>query len=393
MSVPFINGSIRRILVVRLSAMGDVLHTLPAVTALNRLFPRAFIGWAIEERWAELLCSREAARRGPRCLEKPLVDTLHIVNTRNWRRAPFSDETWKEILGAIREIRELEYDVAIDFQGAIRSAVLAQLSRAPEIVGFRSPREHVASMFYNRPVIAAGRHIVEQNLSLLAPLARGPHPAAAECASAVELPFDPINEQWADGELRQLDFCPGQFAILNPGAGWGAKCWPPERYGEVARALGELGLKSLVNVGPGEEPLAQAVEQASGGVAKAVPYTIGELIALTRRARLFIGGDTGPAHLAAALRVPVVAIFGPTDPARNGPYSPQAIVLRSPESRTSHARRVQPDEALLSISSGDVVNAARRLLDQAGVPHLRSRSGTSHDPAGFSQTAPELRRD
>ncbi|MFB3917876.1 MAG: glycosyltransferase family 9 protein [Terriglobales bacterium] len=386
-----ITASVRRILVVRLSAMGDVLHTMPAVAALNRLFPRAFIGWAIEERWAELLCSREAARRGPRSLEKPLVDTLHIVNTRNWRRAPFSDETWKEVLGAVREIRELQYDVAIDFQGAIRSAVLAQLSRAPELIGFRSPREHVASMFYNRQVIAEGRHIVEQNLSLLTALTRSPLPAASECAAAVELPFDPINEQWAEGELAQLDFCPGQFAILNPGAGWGAKCWPAERYGEVARALGEIGLKSLVNMGPGEEPLAHSVVQVSGGVAKAVPYTVGELIALTRRARLFIGGDTGPVHLAAALRVPVVAIFGPTDPARNGPYSPQTIVLRSPESRTSHARRVQPDEALLSISTADVINAARRLLDQSqsnGAPHLGDRYGSSS-----SQPAPERRHD
>jgi heptosyltransferase-1 len=155
------------------------------------------------------------------------------------------------------------------------------------------------------------------------------------------------------------------FAILSPGAGWGAKQWPAERYGLVARELASHGVRSLINYGPGEEELAAAVESASEGAARKISCSISELIALTRRARLFIGGDTGPMHLAAALEVPVVAIFGPTNPARNGPFGTRSIVLRSPSSLTSHARRSEPESGLLEITTGDVVGAARQLLQSA----------------------------
>jgi heptosyltransferase-1 len=354
-------ASVRRILVVRLGAMGDVLHALPAVAALNRLFPHAQIGWAVEERWADLL-STAAARTGPRSLEKPLVDFLHFVNTKAWRAALFSDETWKEALGAIRELRQASYDVAIDFQGAIKSAVLARLAQAPMCIGSRQPWEHAASLFYGREVIPEGRHVVEQNISLLKALAPGRRFDPWECADAVELPFCGAHENWAQEELRRNGLAGGSFAVLSPGAGWGAKCWPAERYGEVARGLEQLGMRSLVNHGPGEEPLAQRVVAEAGGAGCAAQYTIGELIAILRRARLFVGGDTGPTHLAAALRVPLVAVFGPTDPARNGPFSRRAVVLRSAESRTSHARRAQPEPGMLAITSGEVLAAARALL-------------------------------
>ena len=154
---------------------------------------------------------------------------------------------------------------------------------------------------------------------------------------------------------------------MNPGAGWGAKRWPAQRYGEVARALAKNGLTCLVNCGPGEENLFEEVNAASGGAVRPTKATITGLIALTRRARLFIGGDTGPIHLAAALQVPVVAIFGPTDPARNGPYGTRSIVLRNPASPTTHARNAQPDEGMLEISVDAVVNAARRLLGDGSI--------------------------
>ena len=152
------------------------------------------------------------------------------------------------------------------------------------------------------------------------------------------------------------------FAILNPGAGWGAKRWPAERYGEVAKVLAQDGLCSLINHGPGEEELAAAVEAASAGAARKISCSVSELIALTRRARLFIGGDTGPMHLAAALKIPVVAIFGPTNPARNGPFGTRSIVLRSASSMTDHARRREPEQGLLEITADEVVAAARKLL-------------------------------
>jgi heptosyltransferase-1 len=155
------------------------------------------------------------------------------------------------------------------------------------------------------------------------------------------------------------------LVILSPGAGWGAKQWPVERYGVVAKALAAEGVHSLVNYGPGEEELAAAVESASDGAARRISCSIAELIALTRRAKLLIGGDTGPTHLAAALKVPVVAIFGPTNPARNGPFNTRSIVLRSASSMTDHSRHREPERGLLQITPEEVVLAARELLRES----------------------------
>jgi heptosyltransferase-1 len=180
--------------------------------------------------------------------------------------------------------------------------------------------------------------------------------------SAIQLPHDEAAELECDRQInsRNLD----RFVLLNPGAGWGAKQWPAERYGYVARELAQDGLTAVVNFGPAERDLARAVEAASGGSAQAITGSLSQLIALTRRACLFIGGDTGPMHLAAALGVPVVGIFGPTNPARNGPFGTRCIVLRSPSSTTSHSHRAQADEGLLQIGAEDVVSAARQLLRQ-----------------------------
>jgi lipopolysaccharide heptosyltransferase I len=345
----------QRLLIVRLSAMGDVIHTLPAVTALRKAFPRATIGWIIEERWVELICSPRAWRTGPRSPQRPLVDNIHSVNTTNWRSSLLSRQTWQQIAAGLAEVRAAHYDVAIDFQGAVRSALLARSSRAQVVYGVAQPRENAASMWYTRQVIARGTHIIEQNLSLAEAVSRQPIRPPK-----IPFPSDPIIEKELGDRLDSHHI--GPFAILNPGAGWGAKQWPAERYGYVAKKLAEEGLKVLINAGPGEELMAMAAEAASDGGADAFACSLSELIALTRRARLFIGGDTGPLHLAAALGVPVVGIFGPTNPARNGPFGTASLVLRSPSSPTSHSRRAQPDEGLLEIGSDDVVAAARELL-------------------------------
>jgi heptosyltransferase-1 len=176
----------------------------------------------------------------------------------------------------------------------------------------------------------------------------------------VELPSDPDAEARITQNLARHGI--RDFALLNPGAGWGAKRWPAKRYGEVARKLASAGILPLVNYGPGEEDLFRAVLAASGGAARPTKGSITDLIALTRRARVFIGGDTGPMHLAAALGVPVVAIFGPTDPARNGPYGTRSIVLRSPASPTTHKRHARPEEGLLGIEPDAVAAAALKLL-------------------------------
>ena len=348
---------IARMLIVRLGAMGDVIHGLYAAAALREAFPEMLLGWLVEERWAELLCTLPTPRSGPRSAQRPQVDRVHTVNTRQWRRAPFSAATWERVAASLSDLRAAHYEIAIDLQGAVRSSLLARWSGARVIYGAAQPRENLATMFYTRQIIAGGEHIVQQNLSLAEAVARRPLKIPP-----VQLPRDPGADQECDQRLRAKGM--QEFVLLNPGAGWGAKQWPAERYGQVAKQLLQGGLKSLINIGPGEEDLAHAVEAASGGAAETFSGSLTQLIALTRRARLFIGGDTGPMHLAAALRVPVVAIFGPTDPARNGPFGTRTIVLRSPSSSTSYRHVFQSDSGLLEISSGQVVAAARQLLGE-----------------------------
>jgi heptosyltransferase-1 len=353
------------LLIVRLSAMGDIIHTLPAAAALRQAFPHVTLGWLVEERWAELLCTLRYPRSGRRSAQRPLADRVHSVNTAEWRHAAFSFNTWQQMAAGLSELRGIRYGAAIDFQGAIRSALLARWSGAPMVYGSAQPRENAASMFYTRKVLlnTNGTHVIEQALELAEAVIRtagflsNSLPTAA-MEAPVEFPVDPD----AEGRIAGLTADGNGFAILNPGAGWGAKRWPAERYGQVAKELAKDGLCSLVNYGPGEEELAVAVEAASEGTARKICCSVSELIALARRARLLIGGDTGPMHLAAALRIPVVAIFGPTNPSRNGPFGTRSAVLRSASSVTDHTRRREPEQGLLEITVAEVVGATRKLL-------------------------------
>ena len=356
--LPAAHPRIDRLLVVRLGAMGDIIHTLPAVASLRRALPHATLGWLVEERWVELLCTLRYPRSGKRSPQRPLIDHLHSVNTAEWRRNPFSLRTWQQIAVNLSQLRGVRYDAAIDFQGAVRSALLARWSGAPIVFGSTQPRENVASMFYTRQTLlpSNGTHVVEQALALAEAVVPGEMTDGD--AASVEFPVDPD----AENKLAALTGDARDLVIINPGAGWGAKRWPAERYGQVARELGRQGVSTLVNYGPGEEELAAAVEAASQGAARRISCSVSELIALLRRARLFVGGDTGPMHMAAALRVPVVAIFGPTNPARNGPFATRSAVLRSASSVTDHTRRRETEQGLLEISVADVVAATRKLL-------------------------------
>ena len=348
-----------RLLIVRLSAMGDVVHALPATSALRKAFPEAMIGWLVEERWAELLCAAGSLRQGARSAQRPLVDSVHTVRLKDWRRSLLSQQTAREIAKVWSEVRAAQYDVAVDLQGAIRSAVLGRWSGAEVLYGAAEPWEWPASSFYTRKVVTRGQHVVEQGHSLVEAVA-----GRALGIEAAELPRDMAAEEVVEARLKAMGM--KEFAVLNPGAGWGAKQWPAERYGEVARELAKAGLCSVVNYGPGEEALVDVVVRESGGAAQSLKSSISDLIALLRRAKLFIGGDTGPMHLAAALNVPVVALFGPTNPARNGPYGTLSIVLRDVASVTSHARRDEADPGLMKIRIGDVMRAAENLLKMQG---------------------------
>lgn len=335
--------------------MGDVIHTLPAAQALREAFPHAMIGWIIEERWVELLCAPRTPLRGPRSVQRPLVDWVHPVSLTGWRKSLFTIPTLQQIAKVWNDVRSAHYDVAVDLQGAIRSAVLARWSGALVVYGASEPRESPSSLWYTRRAVARGTHVVEQNFSVAEAVAQ----RKIELPR-VEFPHDVEAERRIDQRLAEQRI--GDFAILNPGAGWGAKRWPAERYGRVSRALADDGVRTILNYGPGEEDLAREAETASEGTATPMNCSITELIALTRRARIFIGGDTGPLHLASALQIPAVAIFGPTDPARNGPYGTRSIVLRNPASPTTHERQARPDQGLLEISVDAVADAARAQL-------------------------------
>ncbi len=350
-------AAVRQLLIVRLSSMGDVIHALPAAAALRASLPEAAIGWVIEERWAELLYARGYELDGPLSEQKPLVNRVHCIRTKQWRRSPLAPTTWADLRSSLGELHRARYDAAIDFQGSIRSALIARWSGASNIIGFATPRETPASWFYNTRVRTQSSHVIEQNIELAAEFT-----GAGGVPKAI-LPRDPSAEVWCDRYLEQIQT--KRLVLLNPGAGWGAKQWPVERYGTVSRELASDGYTLLINHGPDEEELAKAVVSSSNGAAQPVQCSLGGLIALTRRASLFLGGDTGPLHMAAALQVPVVAIFGPTDPARNGPFGTKSIVLRSPESITSHSRRAETEPGLLRITADQALDAARDLLGSA----------------------------
>jgi heptosyltransferase-1 len=279
---------------------------------------------------------------------------VHVVDTRRWRKSLLSRQTQREARQALREVRNQHYEIAADFQGALKSAAFARMSKAGVIFGFAHPREWPAQIFYQYPVETSGAHVIEQYHSL------------AEAVGGKPLTHRPTifpRDERAEASIEKKIYGVSEnLVIINPGAGWGSKQWPAARYGEVARVLSLSGLFPLINFGPNEHQLAYEVQTASGGSAQPISCSISELVALTRHARLFIGGDTGPLHLAAALTVPVVAIFGPTDPARNGPYGTKSIILRNSASKTSLSHTRAPDPGLLAISADEVVSAAQELL-------------------------------
>ena len=336
-----------RVLVMRLSAMGDILHALPAVTALREAHPEWRIGWAVEPHWKPLLATDGAIGRGS---QMPIVDRVHVVPARQWARSPLSAKTLREVRTMRRDLRDEKYDVCVDVQGAFRSGLIARWARTERLIGEDNPRERIARMFFTERVKTRGVHVIEQAIEVMNAVAGDSLPTRFPL-----LPVDP------DAECR-ADTIAKPFVLINPGAGWGAKRWPTDRYGIVAERLRDAGYKVVVNAGPGEESLANQIVLASNGAASVRQSSIAELIALTRRAALVIGGDTGPAHLASALDRTVVGIFGPTDPARNGPFGGRFRVLRHPESKRDHTRHSSPEAGLLTITPDDVMGAAAELL-------------------------------
>jgi heptosyltransferase-1 len=343
---------------VRVGAMGDVLHGMPAVAALRAALPGAIIDWAVEPRWSPLLYASDASAG---TAEMPLVNGVHLVPAKEWSKRPFSMKTLRSVLSLRNELRHGHYDIAIDLQGTIRSAVIAKLSGAGRIIGSASPRETPARWFYTEQVTLTTKHVVEHAAELVSRAFGSPLlPVVAP------LPVDAGAEQWCDAVMQKDS---RRTVFLAPTAGWGAKQWPAERFANVAMALSERGCRVLVNASPfGRDHVADAVIAASQGTATAIACTLPQLIALLRRVDLVIAGDSGPLHLAAALQKPVIALFGPTDPARNGPWATASRVLRNEASVTDHRRHAQVESGLSRIRVDEVVTAADELLNSATTP-------------------------
>jgi heptosyltransferase I len=359
--------------------MGDILHALPAVAALRRVHPSWDIGWVVEPRWRALLAAAAAVGSQPgacggtkpeeakgECRRKetidtmpaqhsamPLVNRLHFAPAQDWGRNPFSRNTIRGIRGLRRDLRSCAYDAVLDLQGAVRSAAIARMAKARRIIGESKPREWAARWLFTERVDTCGAHVIEQDVEVACAVAGGPLQPVPP-----PLPVDSEAERWCDALVAPAECRP--VALINPGAGWGAKRWLPERYAAVARGLAGRGMHVFVNAGPGEEDLAETI--VAGAAATMVRASLDQLIALTRRIALCVAGDTGPLHLACALGRPVVGVYGPTDPSRNGPFGTRAAVLRSPMSQRDHSRRHTPEAGMLTIEPEEVLRAADALL-------------------------------
>ena len=338
-----------RFLIVRLGALGDVVHAIPVAAALRRAFPDSRIDWLVSAKHREILDL------------VPVIDRRLVIND----RAGAADG--RSLLAAVRELRRNQYDVAIDLQGLIKSALLSRASGAQRVIGFSSgyARERLARIFYTEAHDpgrgglynpAETRHVVEMNLGLLQPL-------GVE-VTGVEFPIEEIDSNVARWAATHTD---GRYVLLNPGAAWPNKRWPPARFASLAQQLrARCAMMSVVLWGPGEEALAQETAAASGGAALVSPKTtIADIVALARGAQVMVSGDTGPTHLAGAVGTPLVGIYGPTRPSRNGPMAADdVIVTRDAICQCHHLRRCRLSRmCLLDIEVEEVLGAVERRLN------------------------------
>jgi lipopolysaccharide heptosyltransferase I len=322
------------IALVKLSAIGDVVHALPVAAALHAALPQARLVWIVERREAVVL-------RG-----HPALAEIVPVDTRGWRRARTPRavaETAHAVAALRRRLRAFRFDVAIDLQGLVKSGVLTAATGAALRIGFAAAhcREGLNALFTNQHVTPppAARHIVDRYLALLEPLGAG--------AGAVEfvLPTDEAAEARIDESMMGAGLKPrDRLVVLNPGAGRPDKRWPIERFRALARKLvDEADASVLVTWGPNERDDAYAIvaEDASGRASVAPPTSLDELLAVLRRASVVVAADTGPLHLAAGLGTRCVGLYGPTAAERNGPYGPAQRALESPD-RTMASLGVEP---------------------------------------------------
>jgi heptosyltransferase-1 len=336
-----------RILLVRTSSLGDVVHSLPVLAALRRHLPRARLGWVIEEPFAPLLAGH------------PDLDQLIVVGLRRWGRRPLAARTLAETAAFLAALDRFAPQVVLDLMGNHKAAAIAALSLAPRRIGHLpgGRREPSSALWLSERVPADGTHAVDRALSLL---------------DALGLPREPADfggDKLFRGQAAGEQASPGPIALLHPGAGWGNKAYPPAWWGEAARRLhAATGVATRVAAAPGEEDLAAAVVAAaggaSGGAAEAVAAPdLPALAALLRQAALMLGGDTGPTHLAHALGTPVLMVMGPTDPERHGPYrAPERAIYRRLPCSFCYRRFGEAKACLLEVPPERLAERAAALL-------------------------------
>lgn len=342
-----------RILIVRLSALGDIVHAIPVLSAITRQWPAARVDWLVEHAYA------------------PILSLVRGLHRRVVVRGPVSAETADTIsfgglaayASAVSHLRAERYDAALDLQGLIKSATWARVSGAQRVIGFDPAqlREPLAGRLYSETVLPPeGVHVIHKNLSLLQ--------AIGVSDGRVELPLAPAASRTTMDAIAAIGGA-GRYVVLNPGAAWPNKRWPAERFGALAAALlDRQGLRSFVTWGPAERDLADAVCRASNGAAQPAPPTsIADLAVMMRDAALVVSGDTGPLHIAAAMAAPLVGLYGPTWPERNGPWHPDDVVIsRAGECVCHHKRRcLRGSPCIDDIAIGAVIDAAERRLATA----------------------------
>lgn len=336
-----------RILIIKLGAIGDVVHSLPVLATLRACYPKAHLAWAVEEKAAPVLEGNRDLNELILLERKKMSEGLGVFYFGRW----------------LQEVRKKSFDVALDLHNLFKTGIIAYASHAPVRIGFRKLREG-NFLFMNRWVKPQPhhRHAIEKYLSLLEPL--GLH--ESQWVRRFPLVWDTSDDERISRFLKQhgLDHNEPLVAV-NPGANWPSKRWMPDRYAKVADELTKRsGVRTLILWGPGERPLAEAVADAMIERAPIAPETsLKQLMALIKRCGLLIGGDSGPLHLAAALNVPTVSLFGPSDPKRNGPYGSNQVVIQSPVAPAGHfQRKEQGDHWMKAIAVEQVIEAARKQL-------------------------------
>lgn len=340
-----------RILAVRLSSLGDLVHTIPVIPGLRSAFPDAQIDWLVDHRWS------------------PLMQLVRGINQVISLRPSVSG-----YLHCMRQVRDAGYSCAIDFQGIYRSAMLVWASRATRRIGRdrNSAREHGAARFYTDRISPSGTHVAEMSMSLAVR-------AGARATAQMEFPIEVPAEEIARVRANLMRDGIETYVVVSPGGGWKSKCWPAERFGVLCAELWRRHrMRCVINIAPAEAELGQAV-RAHSHPAEPLVYCpdLRQLVALLSLGAVVVGADTGPLHLAGALGAPVVALFGSTSAARNGPLPRGVVVQNQPSSkllnyqRGDYARGRSHSPEMLSINVDQVVEAVEQQLSKTSLAHQR----------------------